>query len=274
MNRLMNSSIHRVAAGSGVTGGEVAVTAARRARLSSAARRGLPMTTIALLNALLVAVLASAAPWHQAMAQRLSVGVQVGAGYLPLPDWREFWEATARSRYRADRLGLSTDAFAGAAFGRHTLRAHVGSVTTSASLASASPLVPGPGVRSSWLDWSFRGIPIGLDYELALRKSAAMTGPYVGLGSSFYFSRVRATSRVLYPPEPAAIDGTPTIDRHGRGYGFSGRVGHRLPLGSGWRLTVALRGQWADGMAFTDEDRDVPVQFHGVDLSVGVERWM
>ena len=45
---------------------------------------------------LLAAALAATVPCQQARAPRMSVGVQVGAGYLPLPDWREFWEALQR----------------------------------------------------------------------------------------------------------------------------------------------------------------------------------
>ena len=135
------------------------------------------MARIALLNTLLVVTVATIAPWHQAMAQRVSVGVQAGAGYLPLPDWREFWEDTAYSQYRADRVGLLAEAFLGAAFGRHNLRAHVGSVSKSASLASVSPLVPGPGEVSSSLHWSLRGIPVGLDYDLTLHRGAACHFP-------------------------------------------------------------------------------------------------
>lgn len=210
-------------------------------------------------------------PWQMAHASQISAGAQLGAGHLPLAEWRSFVEGVENATYGADRLGLYGDAYCRAEFGRHGVRVSVGAVTTSAHSTFVSVLNPAPGSTTTVVDWDFTSVPIGIYYELRLGSAGAGTTPFVGFGPNVCWSRVESKTRTLYPPDLATLFGELSGKRDGWGYGLCSYIGQRITLTNTVLFSTMLRGQWVDGMGFSDSSDDVPVHFSGVDVSMGIE---
>jgi len=205
-----------------------------------------------------------------AHARTFAAGVRLGAGYVPLSEWREFAEYVLNSSYDSDRLALFADVYGKASNGRHGLKANAGYIATSAHLTWVFVSMPLPGTVARVVDWDFSGFPLSLEYEFSLRENSVAT-PFFGGGPSVYYSHLRTHVRVPYASNPSFPIGPYTGEHDGWGYGFSGYIGQRAVITESLLLSAMLRARWADGMAFTDRDVDTSIHFTGVDLSLGLE---
>lgn len=221
---------------------------------------------------LLIALLLGAAPpWCAAQARSLTIGAQVGSVHMPMSDWEEFFGSVQGTDYSSDRLGPCADLLGRLSFGRHSIRAAVGFVRTSARGTFVSVFIPPPGASTFTTEWDFTGIPISVAYEFGVRGGAGATTTFLGAGTSLYHSRVNGRQRVLYPPDLAAFVGQPSIARDGWGYGFHGYLGQRAAITRRLSLTATVRASWSDGMGFTDDEGGIAVRFSGADVTVGIE---
>jgi hypothetical protein len=179
-----------------------------------------------------------------------SLGMQVGAGYLPLTDWEDFWEE-AVGDYQQDRLGLYTEfSFTSRLTHRHGLRFTFEWITTRASAGET-------------LEWDFETFPVSASYELTLRGAEPGALTMVGVGAGYYMSTVEV--RNDQTPNPTSET------RRGDGYGFHGYLRQTALIADHVSLSGMIRGRWADGMALDDNDGDLKVEFTGVDVSMGIE---
>ena len=178
------------------------------------------------------------------------LGAQVGAGYLPMSDWEDFWQG-AVGNYRQDRLGLYAEAsFTSRFTQRHAVRFTFEWITTSASAGEA-------------LEWDFETFPVSASYELTLRGAEPGALTLLGVGAGYYMSSVEARNHQT--PNPTSDT------RNGDGYGFHGYLRQTALIADHVSLSGMIRGRWADGMALDDNDGDVKIEFTGVDVSMGIE---
>ena len=215
---------------------------------------------IALLFAGLAACFAQES-WAQ--LDRISVSLSGGAGYLPLKDWEDFATSISSSHFEKDKFGSYLDLRAVYHLtDRHAVALNVENINTSASLYHAMALT-GPtgdtsGYASSVNTWDFSAIPVGLSYEFYPVRSDESTSLFLGVGVSYFFSELEYKSWFLH-------DGF-----FGEGYGVHAYVCVQSQLTEQLLVVSRLRGRYADGMAFTDEERDVKVEFTGMDFTLGL----
>ena len=179
-----------------------------------------------------------------------ALGAQIGAGYLPMNDWEDFWEGAAGD-YQQDRLGLYAEfSFTSRFTQRHAVRFTFEWITTSASAGET-------------LEWDFETFPVSASYELTLRGAEPGALTLLGVGAGYYMSSVE--TRLGQTPNPTSDT------RNGDGYGFHGYLRQTALIADHVSLSGMIRGRWADGMAFDDADGDIKVDFTGIDVSMGIE---
>jgi hypothetical protein len=192
-------------------------------------------------------------------AGEVLIGAQVGAGHMPLSDWEEYSDFGAG--YEADPLGQYWEVSATWRFApRHAARLSVERITTSAVATYEIP-----SLFTITVDWEFKTWPICLNYEFTLRRSDSDAYTLLGAGGGFYTSEVQGTEVISDPL--VYVVGT----RSGDGYGFHGYLRQTAPISEQLSLSGMVRGRWADGMAFDDEEGDIPVEFSGFDMAIGLE---
>ena len=188
-----------------------------------------------------------------------ALGIQAGAGYLPMKDWEDFWGDVAEGNYQHDRLGLYTEvSFTSRLTKHHALRFTFEWITTSAWAA-----VNLGEVDAHSLEWDFETFPVSASYELTLRGAEPGALTTMGVGAGYYMSEVNARTIGAINPESST--------RRGDGYGFHGYLRQTALIADHLSLSGMIRGRWADGMAFDDIDGDIKVEFTGVDVSMGIE---
>ncbi len=209
------------------------------------------------------------------MAQpgNITVTASGGAGYLPLEDWKDFASSGSLSYCKRDRFGSYLDfRLAFHISEKHGLAVNLEKINVSALrydvMLYRSETGDITGNAPYYIKWDFEAIPIGLSYEYYPRSTKESICPFFGVGGSFLISKVKARDTFLYnSPLP---DPTQRSTRDGNGYGFHVYVGLQSKLTDHLLLISRLRGRYADGMAFTDNERDVKVEFTGVDLTLGI----
>ena len=207
-----------------------------------------------------------------AQFDRVSVTVSGGAGYLPLKDWKDFAADILPSYYDQDKFGSYLDFRLSYNFtNKHSIVLNVEDIKTFASLSSVEILTnelgDTTGFGFSVTEWEFSAIPIGLSYEFHPMRSEEKVSPFIGAGASYFFSEVRGKLFHLYnSPFKNTLKGT----RDGKGYGVHVYVGVQSQLTEHLIVVSRLRGQYADGMAFTDKKGDIKVEFTGVDFTLGL----
>lgn len=188
-------------------------------------------------------------------SETILLGAQVGAGHLPMNEWEDF----AGFTYQHDRLGLYSEFSVTSRFAqRHALRFSLEWIKTSSSETTSVQ-----GIGDITVEWDFEAIPFSASYEFALRQSASDAFTLLGVGAGYYMSDV--TGKISGGTNPS------TGERSGEGYGFHGYVRQTAPISERLSLSGMLRGRWANGMAFDDNEGDVAVEFTGVDVSIGLE---
>lgn len=203
-----------------------------------------------------------------AFAGSFSIRAMAGVAHVPLSDWSNFIESTANPHYYQKNnpnpiYGLSIH------YGlspRHSVNLGTELVQTRASESSLLYQLDSTGnPTGSWFStvkWKFRGIPITLGYEVSPFSVSETFSPYLGAGASFFFSKV--TGEVIDPYVPSKVK------RTGKGYGLHGAIGFQSRLSSVVSTIWQVRYRYSDGMAFTDEEGSIKVEFTGFDFSVGL----
>jgi outer membrane protein W len=208
-----------------------------------------------------------------AQLNRISVSISGGAGYLPLKDWEDFATSISSSHFEKDKFGSYLDLRAVYHLtDRHAVALNVESINTSASLYHAMALT-GPtgdtsGYASSVIKWDFSAIPVGLSYEFHPMRSDESTSPFLGFGVSYFFSEVEYKSWFLHDGFFGDLGSKGARD--GEGYGVHAYAGVQCQLTEQLLVVSRLRGRYADGMGFTDEEGAVKVEFTGVDFTLGL----
>jgi hypothetical protein len=187
-----------------------------------------------------------------------------------MDSWTDSFGGQTRSTYSEDPFGMCVEAFA--AYGltpRHILRLSVERLAAEPSMHSiivptdenGNPIGP---TFDAFIEWTISTTPVALTYEFRPTRHDALS-PFVGVGGGYFFSKVegRVVSEVLG-------SGVQTLERRGEGYGVHIDLGIRIPAGEKIAVTCTLRGRYSDGMAFTDEDGAIPVEFTGLSVIIGL----
>jgi outer membrane protein W len=226
----------------------------------------------------MVAVVSVVLPAAGARAQSgdWSLAGYVGAGYLPMKDWEDFASGGERSNYQQDRLGLYLELNGAYYFGeRHAVVLGVEHISTGSSVSTALIETDSQGQEIGIMGaiattWDFSTIPIDISYEYHHSGRDGKADPFVGAGFGYYISKVEAEQKILADDTGMLTDESGTRD--GQGFGVHLYVGVAAQLSESLDLVTRLRGRYADAMYFSDESGDIDVDFHGIDLTVGV-RW-
>jgi opacity protein-like surface antigen len=186
-----------------------------------------------------------------ACAQPFSVRTSIGAAYLPLHDWSDFFSKFSDSYYSKNNpnlyysLSVHYDLNA-----NHSINIGTELIQSTASLSDPT----------STDDWKFQGIPITVGYEYsALRFNDHFT-PFLGAGISYCISEVAGHSHLF----------NQTLKRYGNGYGVHASLGLKSELTQKLSMISQLRYRYSNGMAFTGSKNDVKVEFTGFDFCTGL----
>lgn len=222
---------------------------------------------------LLAGLVVSSAQQSAAQPKSISVSLSGGAGYLPLADWEDFSTSISSSHFKKDRLGSYLDLRAVYHLNnRHAIALHVEDIRTSASLYHAMALTGPAGDTSGYAcsvnSWDFSAIPVGVSYEFYLVRSDESTSLFLGAGLSYFFSKVEYKSWFLHDGLFGDLGSEGTRD--GDGYGVHAYAGVQCQLTDHILFVSRVRSRYADGMAFTDKNDDVKVEFTGVDFTLGL----
>lgn len=207
-----------------------------------------------------------------AQLDKISISLSGGAGYLPLNDWEDFATSISSSHFEKDKFGTYSELrVAYHLAGKHAIALNVESINISASAHIANALT-GPfgdtsGYASSVIEWDFSAVPIGLSYEFRPTGSEESVTPFLGAGASYFFSKLEFKSYFLHDGRFADLSSEGTRD--GEGYGLHLYVGVQSEVTKHFFIISRLRGRYSDGMAFTDEEEDVKVEFTGFDFTLG-----
>jgi outer membrane protein W len=212
---------------------------------------------------------------QESLAQfdRISVSVSGGAGHLPLKEWEDFATSNSSDHFDRDRFGSYLDfRIAYYLTEKHVIALNVEDLKTFASVCGVMTLT-GPtgdtlGYACSLHEWDFSAIPIGLSYEFHPTGSEEKVSPFLGVGASYFFSKVKGKSWFLHDGRFENLSSG--VTRDGEGCGLHLYVGVQSKLTKHLLIFSRLRGRYADGMAFTDKKGDIKVEFTGVDFTLGL----
>ncbi|HXF49813.1 MAG TPA: outer membrane beta-barrel protein [Verrucomicrobiae bacterium] len=203
-----------------------------------------------------------------ASAGSFSIRAMAGVAHLPLSDWSNFIESTANPHYyqKNNPNPLYALSVHYKFTPHHSVSLGSELVRASASMGFLMYQTDGTGdTIGSWFStvkWKFRGIPISLGYEVSPFSVSETFSPYLGAGASIFFSKV----------EGEVIDSffSYKAKRTGTGYGLHGTIGFQSRLSSSVSTIWQARYRYSNGMAFTDNEGDIKVEFTGFDFSVGL----
>lgn len=192
-----------------------------------------------------------------------SVGAQVGAGPLTLNELEDFWDELDL-HHDDDALALCWELSAAWQFAqRHAMRVSAGQITASIEVYYVDPSL---GALTS--QQNFEAIPVCASYEFELLRCEHGASTWLGLGAGLYLTELEGNeASYIGFPEPIIVHHS----RDGNGYGFHGYLRQTAPISERLSLSGMIRGRWADGMAFDDNEGDIPVDFTMVDVGIGLE---
>jgi hypothetical protein len=200
-------------------------------------------------------------------------GLSAGGGHVPSDDWRSAGTGLSASRieestYSSESLSPFVEASLAFVFRKkNVIRLSVEYITTEANLSSTFFVDNPSSAATTLVHWNFSTTPINVSYEAYLLGYDRFS-PFIGLGGGYYFSTVE-WRRLLENPIVGSMKSGGTGDGEGFGmhvyFGFRGIVWQHLGLNS------KIRFRYADGMAFTDRDGALSLEFTGVDVSFGMD---
>ena len=132
-------------------------------------------------------------------------------------------------------------------------------INSSASLSIPNFTTPSLSSFSTTIDWKFRGVPITLGYEYKMVDFNDHS-IILGAGVSYFISKVVAHDSYF----------NNTVRRHGNGYGVHTSIGLNTKLTEKLSMISQIRYRYSDGMAFTDKESSIKVEFTGFDFSTGL----
>jgi hypothetical protein len=208
-----------------------------------------------------------------AQFEDITLSFNAGTGYLPLKDWKDFSSQFFGEKLEKDKLGTYLDLRLVIHLPKKlALAVDLEKINISASQHYVDLYTSEIGQVTEnvpmLVEWDFEAIPIGLSYEFYPGSIRKKIYPFLGIGASYFFSKVKARSTNLSDPPPE--NSVTTSSRDGEGYGLHVYVGSQIELTDRLLLISRLRGRYADGMAFTDKRGDIKVEFTGVDLTLGL----
>jgi hypothetical protein len=182
-----------------------------------------------------------------------------GIAHYTLPDWSDFWSGITNEKYSKNNPNMSYLFSLGYQLNeRHSLALEV-------EYLQAYPFMSNPT-----LSWEFKAIPISIVYELRFGALSQNIIPYIGAGVSYVISEVTAISYIL----PVFYDGRELIEatnkRDGKGYGIHSNLGILTNISNSIFLDSHFRFRFSDGMAFTDEEGYIKVEFTGYHFNFGI----
>lgn len=207
-----------------------------------------------------------------AQPSHFSLRVAVGAVHLPLSGWSDFFSAPSGNvDYRKDDVnfypGLSVHYHID---NHHALGLGTELIKTSATGIFAQTLFDANGNITGFIplkiDWKFKGIPITISYEYAALGANKNFRPAIGIGVSYFMSKVEAQTTNL---ANLLLDEQKTA-RKGRGYGIHAHLALHTQLHKRLNLISQVRYRYSDGMAFSGKKEDVKIEFTGFDFSLGI----
>jgi outer membrane protein W len=188
-----------------------------------------------------------------ACTQPLSVRTSIGAAYLPLQDWSDFFSKFSYS-YSKNNPNLYYSLSV-----HYELNSHHSINVGTELIQSTASIIFSRGLQET-VDWKFQGIPITIGYEYsALRFNDHFT-PFLGAGISYFISEVAGYSHLF----------NQTLKRYGNGYGVHVSLGLKSELTKKLNMISQLRYRYSNGMAFTDSKSDAKVEFSGFDFCTGL----
>lgn len=212
---------------------------------------------------------------QESLAQfgRISIRGSIGTGYLPLSDWGDFFGQGESSHYVKDRFGSYWEV--GIAYHiteKHVMAFTVGGIKTSASLLEVMMIFyldgDTTGFAAHVAEWDFRTTPLNLSYEFYPVELHRKNSPFFGVGVSYLLSELEAKAFGYF--DSPFREWTQQGTRDGKGYGFHVYLGLQSQITPHVYFISRLRGQYADGMGFTDKKGNIKVEFTGIDLTFGV----
>ena len=208
----------------------------------------------------------------QAQFNRLSFTLSGGAGYVSLDDWGDSFSKVSLSHYEKDKFGQFLESrIAYHLTDKYAVAFSLEKINTCASLfltdVFTSEFGDTVGVASHVIEWDFLAVPVGLSFEFYPKSSEDRVAPFLGAGLSYLLSDVEAEYRYVYSERFSSVGGRGSRD--GVGYGIHLYVGVQSKLTDHFLIFSRLRGRYADGMAFSEEEGDVKVEFTGFDFTMG-----
>jgi hypothetical protein len=204
---------------------------------------------------------------------RFSIRANIGTGYLPLKDLSDFWGDVQSSYYQKDRFGSYWDVSICYNLNeKHSLLFSIGGIKISASMSSIiiyGSLDDTTGVGVYVAEWDINASPLSFSYEFHPVGVNNTNSLFFGAGISYFISKEEYKLFAVYDPLYFGLFNEQGA-REGKGYGVHGYVGLRSQITPHLYFISRLRGQYADGMGFTDKKGDIKVEFTGVDLTFGV----
>jgi hypothetical protein len=211
---------------------------------------------------------------QESLAQfdRISFSFAGGAGYVSLDDWKDFFSGVSSSHFEKDRLGTYSEFRAAYHLAcNHAIALNIENISASASLYEANALTDPhgelTGYASSVVEWDFSATPIGLSYEFCPNGCEEKVIPFLGIGASYFFTKVDHKSYFLHDGFFGNLSSEGTRD--GEGYGLHVYAGVQCKLTRHLLILSRLRARYADGMALTDKKGAVKVEFTGFDFTIG-----
>ncbi|MCH8327139.1 MAG: outer membrane beta-barrel protein [Candidatus Marinimicrobia bacterium] len=208
-------------------------------------------------------------------SSRFFVRVAGGANYFPFQEWGDFFGKVANSRYLHTPISLSPAISIGLRLAaNHSLSLEVEALTSTSSLPGYQLQTDETGnilgvLSVDVVNWTFSALPITLKYQYHLPGRSSIWRPYLGIGLSYYSTKVEVEKVWLYDPLNLQ-SAFPSLDaRLETGLGWIVMAGFDIPLSGTLYLGHQLRYRWADISAFNNPN-DISISFTGFDFSVGI----
>ncbi|MDP3025616.1 MAG: OmpW family outer membrane protein, partial [candidate division Zixibacteria bacterium] len=154
----------------------------------------------------------------------------------------------------------------------HSINLGTELIKTSASMSSVLILTNYKGDTTGFIPftvrWKFQGIPLTLGYEYKFSALSQRFSPTVGIGVSYFISEVDAN--VIYYAGSPLTDSQPGPKRTGNGYGLHASLGLISQVTGRLYLISQARYRYSNGLAFSDKQEDIKVEFTGLDFSMGI----
>jgi len=202
-----------------------------------------------------------------------SLRASVGAVHLPLSDWSDFFRGMKNEYYQKSNPNFYYAwSFNYSLSKSHSIYLGTELIKTSASLSTTFISIGYFGdtteVIPIVIKWKFQGVPITLGYEYKLTTFNQRFSPVLGIGVSYFISKVVAEEYDLTDSFfPYSFS---KQKRTGEGYGFHASLGLISQLTESFSMISQVRYRFSDGMGFTDKKDAIKVEFTGFDFSVGI----